>query len=181
MPKIARLSVLITELSVLLRAQTELPPLHIRTKGEFIEGWNFARLKGASPLERKIRRHGWHFIRIAHKTWRSGVGESSQQAISSALQLAVRSTGENFNALEVRDIHLTRYPWFVLAKVGVFPYKIQQSLFQFVPDDALLLPTSNPEEQSPANASRLSPQPGREMPTAKEMLTQSRSKYERVK
>ncbi|MGA8779188.1 MAG: hypothetical protein WB567_00450, partial [Terracidiphilus sp.] len=110
------------------------------TSGGFIEGWSIARRGGASLLERRIRRHGWNFIRIADETRRGGVGESSQQAIASALQLAVRSISEYFNGVEVRHIYLTRYKWFVLARVGVFPYRIQQSPVQFVPDEVRPLP-----------------------------------------
>jgi hypothetical protein len=170
----------ITKRSVLLRAETELPPSIGMASGEVMEGWNIARPGGASLLERKIRRDGWHFTRIADETRRSGVGESSQQAIASALQLAVQSIGEYFNAVEVRHIQLTRYPWFILARLGVFPYRIQQSPVQFVPDDALPLAAPTPREQLPVNASWLFPQFGRKMPAASEIPAESRSNYERA-
>jgi len=171
----------ITELSVLLRAEAELPPRLITASSEVMEGWNIIRPGGTSLLERKIRRRGWHFIRIADETRRSGVGESSQQAIASALQLAVRSISEYFNAVEVRQIQLTRYPWFVLARLVVFPYRIQKSPVQFVPDDALRLSASTLPEQLPVNASWLFPQFGRKIPAASEMPTESRSKYVRAR
>jgi hypothetical protein len=180
MLKIIKLSVLLTELSVLLRAEAELPPSLLKTSGGFTEGWKIARRGGASLLERTIRRHGWHFIRIADETRQGGVGETSQQAIASALQLALRSISEYFNAVEVRHIHLTRYPWFVLARVGVFPYRIQHSPVQFVPDDALPLPALTRRERLPVNALWLFPQFGREIPATNEMPTQSRSKYGRA-
>jgi len=170
----------ITELSVLLRAEAELPPGLIMKTGEFIDAWNIVPSGGASLLEKRIRRCGWHFVRIADETRRGGVGESSQQAIASALQLAVRTISEYFNAVEVRHIYLTWYKWFVLARVGVFPYRIQQSPVQFVPDDALLLRTPTRGEQLLVNASWLFTQFGFEMPTDKEMLTQSTSKYGRA-
>jgi hypothetical protein len=81
--------------------------------------------------------------------------------------------------VEIRHIRLTRYPWFVLARVGVCPYRIQLDPIQFVPDDALLLPAP-PRRQLPASASLLFPQFCREMPLLKEMLIQSRSDYERA-
>ena len=180
MLKTANLNVLMTELSVLLRAETELPPSLVKTSGGFMEGWNIARRGGAGLLERRIRRHGWYFIRIADEIRRGGVGESSQQAITSALQLAVRSVNEYFNAVEIRNIHLTRYPWFVLARVGVFPYRIQRSPVQFVPDDALPVPAHARKRQLPAGASWLFPQFGPEMSPVKEMLTQPGSKYGRA-
>jgi hypothetical protein len=150
------------------------------TGGELTKGWNLVRPGGASLLERRIRRHGWHFIRIADETRQGGVGESPQKAIASALHLAVTSISEYFNAMEVRHIHLTRYPWFVLARLGVFPCRIQQSPIQFVPDDALPLPASTRMEQLPVNASWLFPQFGLEMPMVREMLTQSSGKDERA-
>ena len=176
MLKMTNPKVRLTELSALLRTETELPSSLIMTGSEFMEGWNLVRPGGASHLERKIRRHGWHFMRIADETQRGGVGESSKQAIASALQLAVRSTGEYFNAVEVRNIHLTIYPWFVLARLGVFPCRIQQSPIQFVPDDALPLPAPTRREPLPVHASWLFPQFGLKMPMVKEMLTQSKSK-----
>ncbi len=105
-----------------------------------MDGWNIAQTGGASLLERRIRRRGWHFIRIAEESRQSGVGDSSQEAVACALKLAVRGFSEYFNVVEVRHIHLTRYPWFVIARLGVCPYRIQQSLVQFVPDNALPLP-----------------------------------------
>jgi hypothetical protein len=131
-------------------------------------------------LEKKIRRCGWHFIRIADESLQSGVGESSQHAIVCALRLAVRSFSEYFNAVEVRHIRLTKYPWFVLSRVGVCPHRIQQSPVHFVPDDALPVPAPARREHLSANAPWLYPQFGRELPKLKEMLIQSRSKYGRA-
>jgi hypothetical protein len=41
--------------------------------------------------------------------------------------------------VEVGEIKLTRYPWFCLARVTVFPYWIQQSSASEMPDRATLL------------------------------------------
>jgi len=180
MLKTTKARVRLTELSVILRAGTELPSNLNMRGAEFMEGWNLVRPGGASLLERKIRRHGWHFIRIADETRQGVIGESSQLAIDSALRLAVRGISEYFNAVEVRNIYVSRYPWFVLARLGVFPCRIQQSPIQFVPDDALPLPASTRMEQLPVNASWLFPQFGLEMPMVREMLTQSSGKDERA-
>jgi hypothetical protein len=40
--------------------------------------------------------------------------------------LALRRVSERFNAAEVESIELRKYPWFVVAKVKVYPYQIQQ-------------------------------------------------------
>ena len=110
----------ITELCVLLRAEVELPPSFPIKRGELIDGWTLVRPRGSRMLEKKIRRCGWHSIRIANESRQSGVGDSPQQAIACALKLAVRSFSEYFNAVEVRHIRLTKYPWFVLAESESF-------------------------------------------------------------
>jgi|SRR5580704_16406622 hypothetical protein len=175
MMKMTKATVRLTESSVLLREGIELPSSLRVTGGEFLKGWNLMRPGGAGLLERRIRKFGWHFIRMGDETRQGGVGESSQLAIASALQLALCNISEYFNAMEVRNIHLSRYPWFVLARLGVFPCRIQQSPVQFVPDDALPLPVLTRSAQLPVNASWLFPQVGREMPIDKEMLTRSMS------
>jgi hypothetical protein len=167
----------ITGFSVLLRAGAELPPSLIIKRDELTDGWSIVGPGGARRLEKRIRSCRWHFIRIADESLRSGVGESSQQAIVCALKLVVRGFSDYFNAAEVRHIHLTKYPWFVLARVGVYPCRIQQGPVQFVPDDALPIPARARRRQLPVSASLLFPQFGREMPTLKEMLIQSGNNY----
>jgi hypothetical protein len=167
----------ITGFSVLIRAGAELPPSLIIKRDELTDGWSIVGPGGAKRLEKRIRSCRWHSFRIADESLRSGVGESSQQAIVCALKLVVRGFSDYFNAVEVRHIHLTEYPWFVLAKVGVYPYRIQQSPVQLVPDDALPLPARARRRRSPVNPSLLFPQFGREIPTLKEMLIQSGNNY----
>jgi hypothetical protein len=171
----------ITELNVLLRARTELPPgLKLETS-EFSAGWDFIRHGRASGLEKKVQKRQWHFIRIADESLQSGIGETSRQAIAGALKLALRSISAYFNAVEIRRIHLTKYPWFVLARVGVYPIRIQQSAVQSVPDDALPIPVSlQKKRQLPVSAPWLSPGPDCRMALLKEMLISSRSTHERA-
>lgn len=166
----------ITELSVLIRVEAELPSWLVMKRDEFMDGWNIVQTRGASLLEKRIRRCGWHSIRIAGESLRSGVGESSQEAIACALKLLVHGFSEYFNAVEVRHVHLAEYPWFAIARLRVCPYRIQQSPVQFVPDDALPLPATPRRRQLPANASWLYPQFGPEMLLLKEMLVQPGSK-----
>lgn len=168
----------ITELCLLLRAEVELPPSLPIKRRELIDGWTLVRPRGSRMLEKKIQRYGWHSIRIANESLQSGVGESPQQAIACALKLAVRSFSEYFNAVEVRHIRLTKYPWFVLSRVEVFPYRIQRGPVQFVPDDALPLPATARRRQVPAIASWLFPQFSRAMPMLDETLTLSRCAQE---
>ncbi|MFY9938193.1 MAG: hypothetical protein WAK33_15045 [Silvibacterium sp.] len=116
----------IAELTILLRGRVELPDnLNLATE-EFQEGWSFVQSGDTHWLDKEIRRRGWHFIWIGEGSRRSGVGQTSQEAIAGALKLALRSVSGCFNAAEVESIEVKKYPWFVLAKVKVYPYQIQQ-------------------------------------------------------
>jgi hypothetical protein len=150
----------ITKPIVLLRARLELPAgLEFKTD-IFREGWNFVRSRGVARLEKKIRLFGWHCVRTADELPICGVGETSQKAIASALQLVLGRTGQYFNGVEVARIHVTTYPWFVLAGVGVHLFRIQQSPVQFVPDDALPQWLSAPKTRLKLTAPWPSPEPG---------------------
>ena len=116
----------IAKRNVLLREQTELPDGLKLATDEFNEGWNIVRSGDVPRLKEKIQARGWNFIRVADGSLRSGVGDTSQKAIASALKLALRHVSEQFSAVEVERIELTQYPWFYLARVRVYPYRIQQ-------------------------------------------------------
>lgn len=166
---------LVTELVVLLRTRSELPAgLKLKTD-TFREGWSFVRSGGVPQLEKKIRMRKWHFIRTIDESRQFGVGETSQQAISNALLLALLRTCQHFNGIEVGCICSTTYPWFVLARVGVRRFRIQQSPVQSAPDDALLHPFSARKKQSPVNVQWLSPASRRAMPLLKQALPESRN------
>jgi len=126
----------INEHVVLLRARSEMPASLKLTLDEFGEGWNFIR-SSTPKLEKKIQRFGWHLIRTADESRQGGVGTTPQQAISRALELALRRTNRYFNGLEIEHIHLASYPWFVLARLEVCLFRIQQSPVRSLADDAL--------------------------------------------
>jgi hypothetical protein len=165
----------ITERNVLLRAQTELPDGLKLATDEFREGWEFVRTFDARRLEKQIVLRGWNFIRIAEESLRSGVGETSQEAIASALKLALRRVSTHFNAAEVEHIELTQYPWFYLARVRVLPFRIQQGALLPVSDKAEVVPVSNRRRRLPVHAEVLYPQFESVFPQLKEMLISSRS------
>src|SRR5271170_8355690 len=124
----------IAELTILLRGRVELPDnLNLATE-EFQEGWSFVQSGDTHWLDKEIRRRGWHFMWIGEGPLRSGVGQTSQEAIAVALKLALRRVSERFNAAEVEYIELRKYPWFRLARVRVYPYQIQQSAVPSAPD-----------------------------------------------
>ena len=116
----------IAELTMLLRGRVELPAnLNLVTE-EFQEGWSFVQSGDTHWLDKEIRQRGWHFMWIGEGSRRGGVGQTSQEAIAGALKLALRRVSERFNAAEVESIEVKKYPWFVVAKVKVYPYQIQQ-------------------------------------------------------
>jgi hypothetical protein len=130
----------IDELTVMIRLHAQLPVgLKMKTD-EFREGWSFAKIVDSCLLEKKIRARGWQFIKIADGFLRSGVGDSPQRAIASALNLGLRCVSEYFNAVGIESIQLTKYPWFWLARVTISPYRIQELAVLPVADEALLRP-----------------------------------------
>jgi hypothetical protein len=165
----------IAELNMLLRVQTELPAGLTLATVEFREGWSFVRPGNARRLEKKIQTRGWNFIKVADGLLRSGVGDTSQEAIAGALKLALRRVNEHFNAAEVEHIELTKYPWFFLARVRINPYRIQPDAALLLPEEEELLPPASRIRRLPANAAELYPQFGSAMPQLKAMLISSRS------
>jgi hypothetical protein len=160
----------IAEQNMLLRAKTELPDGLKLATDEFREGWEFVRRYDACRLEKQIVRHGWNFIRIAEESLRSGVGETSQEAIASALKLTLRRISTHFNAVEVEHIELTQYPWFFLARVRVYPYRIQQGAVVPLPDEAAAMPMAARSRRLPPQSAEPFPHFGSAMPMLKEML-----------
>jgi hypothetical protein len=164
----------IAELNVLLRTQIELPVGLKLATDEFREGWNFLRSTDVRRLEKKIQTRGWNFIKIADGELRSGVGETSQLAIASALKLALRRVSTHFNAAEVEHIELTQYPWFFLARVRVYPYRIQEGAVLPVPDEAVPMQVDDRPRRLPPQSPELFPHFGSAMPMLKEMLISAR-------
>jgi hypothetical protein len=170
----------IAELNVLLRTPIDLPDgLKLATE-EFREGWNFVRSGDARRLEKRIQTRGWNFIKIADGELRSGVGETSQAAIASALKLALRRVSTYFNAVEVEHIELTQYPWFFLARVRVYPYRIQQGAVLPAADEAVSIPMVAQPRRLPPQSVELFPHFGSAMPMLKEMLVSARSSEARA-
>jgi len=166
--------------NMLMRCGIELPKGMKLERDEFRDGWEFVRTLDARRLEKKIVLCGWNFIRIADRSLRSGVGETSQEAIASALKLALRRVSTHFNVAEVEHIELTQYPWFFLARVRVNSFRIQQSAVMPVPDESLSAPIVPRLRRLPANAEVLYPYFGSCIPQLKEMLVISRTSQART-
>jgi hypothetical protein len=170
----------IAELNLLLRARVELPEGFRLGTEKFRDGWSFSRSLDVCRLEKRILNHGWNFIRIGEGPRGCGVGNTSQEAIASALKLALRRISEYFNAVEVGRIHLTQYPWFYLARVGVCPYRIQQAAGLPAPDNAGWLSVAPLRRRSPRQSDKSYRYSGTAMPMLKEMLVSSKSTHERA-
>ena len=162
----------LTESNVLLRKQAELPMGFKVATAEFHDGWSLMRSGGAVRLGRKIRARGWNLIGIPAGVLRSGVGDTSQTAIASALSLALRRVDSQANAVEVERVELTQYPWFFLARVRVHTYRIQPGSELPVLDMAVPPITARPRRT--LKSSERFPEFGSVMPMLKGMLTVSR-------
>ena len=165
----------IAESNVFLRAQAELPVGFKVATEEVREGWSLMRSGGKGRLEKKVHTRGWSFVKFAGGALRSGVGETSQAAIASALKLALRQVDAHSNAVEVERIELTQYPWFFLARVQVYPYRIQQEAALPALANVLPAPAAVGLKRLPLGSASLYPQFGCAMPMLKEMLTSSKS------
>ncbi|MGA7313680.1 MAG: hypothetical protein WBX22_06865 [Silvibacterium sp.] len=135
----------ITELTMLLRGHVELPDSLNLVTEHFQEGWSFVQSGDNHWLDQEIRRRDWHFIWIGEWSLRGGVGQTSQEAVAGALKLALRRVSERFNAAEVESIDIKKYPWFVLAKVRIYPYQIQRDAVLSVPEPAVPMPMPLPQ------------------------------------
>jgi hypothetical protein len=169
----------IAEMNMLLRVPAKLPDgLKLATE-EFREGWSFSRSLDVRRLEKKILSHGWNFIKIVDGPLRSGVGDTSQQAIAGALKLALRRVSPHFNVAEVDYIQLTRYPWFYLARVRVVPYLIQQGTVLPISDDLAPIATTPRQKWLELESTALFPQFASHMPQLKQMLISSAASQSR--
>ncbi|MDR3724305.1 MAG: hypothetical protein P4K83_07440 [Terracidiphilus sp.] len=145
----------IAESKLLLRAHIELPAdLRLRT-ADFQEEWNFVQNASAQQLSRKTHKLGWSLVLGLKGLRGSGVGDTSQLAIAGALKLALRNVAAQWNAAEVRQIALTQYPWFYLARLFVYPYRIQHT--PLIPDhySARPLPVTSRRNSPSPRASEL--------------------------
>ena len=165
----------VAERNMLLRARTKLPDGLKLSTDEFREGWELVRTLDARRLEKKIALCGWNIIKISEELLRSGVGETSKEAIANALKLSLRRINEHFNAVEVKHIELTQYPWFFLARVRVVPFRIQQGAVFPVSDKAEVFPVSPRQRRLPVHAEVLYPHFESVIPQLKELLISSRT------
>ena len=160
----------IAECNILLREEIELPAgLKLSTK-VFREGWKLANLVDARRLEKKLHICGWNFIGLSECRRRSGVGDTSQEAIASALRMALEQVSEDSNAVGIKHVELTQYPWFFLARVRVSPYRIQKSSILSGFQESGIVQRVSRCRRLPSNSAALFPHFGCSMPMLKKMM-----------
>ena len=164
----------VAERNMLLRARTKLPDGLELSTDEFREGWEIVRTLDARRLEKQIALCGWNIIKISEELLRSGVGDTSEEAIAGALKLALRRISLQFNAAEVAHIELTEYPWFFLARVRVNPYSIQRGELP-IPVELLSSSIVPRQRRLALDADVLYPHFGSALPQLKQMLISSRT------
>jgi len=160
----------VMEKSILLRQKAQIPSGIAMHTEVFSEGWDLAQSLDASELETSTNTHGWHFIRIAGGFVQCGVGQTSQEATTSALRLSLTHVGEHFNAIEVALIEITRYPWFFLARVQIASLRIQQSAVLLSPGDYEPIPIKAGNRCLPDRTTALYSNFSSAMPLLKRML-----------
>jgi len=162
----------ITERNIFLREQIALPEGLKLITSSFREEWNFVRSINLVALEKQIVACGWNLINISDGIERCGVGETRQESIASALKLSLRRISSFFNAVELKHLELTQYPWFFMARVRVFPYRIQQG--DVVPVSDEVIPVARRQRRLHPLSDVLYPHFGSAMPQLKQMLISSR-------
>jgi hypothetical protein len=75
---------------------------------------------------------------------------------------------------------LTQYPWFFLARVRIYPFRIQQGAVLPVGDEVMALSIAPRRRRLAANSSEMFPNFGSAMPMLKEMLIASRAPEARI-
>jgi hypothetical protein len=163
----------IAEMNLLIRACMELPAGLQLTTDQYRDGWELLQPEQAGELKRRMRTGERNLIRIGDGILKSGIGDTSQEAINCALKRALRMISERIPAVEVGEIKLMRYPWFRLARVTVFPYWIQQSSAAAVPDRATLLAPEPRRGPTPRQADALDSQFASAIPHLTQQLISS--------
>jgi len=165
----------ISRFILLFRQHVELPDgLNVVTE-EFQDGWSVVCSGDSMSMDKSLQSLGWNFTWIGQGKSKTCFGKTSQDATRTALQLALRKISDEFNAVEVVQIDLTKLLWFYRARVRVSPYKIQ-------PDSALsaidtLVYCPSPQRRLPLQTMQSSQQARRSKTLLKQtFLSPARSK-----
>jgi len=112
--------------SIFLRKDCVLPePLDPLTE-PVGENWMRVEELAAAVFDTMIRQKGWHFMQVDRPCKRRGLGLTEKNAAKRSLDRALNAVGRRFNAAELIDTQITKYPGFYVASVTVQPRQIQQ-------------------------------------------------------
>ncbi len=130
----------IAEHAMLLRDRTRLPDGFTPATEEFQEGWTLCPVRRSPSAGEKDTRRWWpSAFKWSLRPSHGGTGKTQEAAIASALRLALRRVNNPLNVVQIGQIQVTTYPWFVVARVVLCPYQIQQRPLSLVRDEELEL------------------------------------------
>jgi hypothetical protein len=109
-----------------LRTGCSLPHGFALLQETFGEKWMSVVETTAAALDIKLRSADWHFMWLTeeHSCW--GVGQTAESACSNAIAQALKKVSQRFNAAELSQLRITKYPGFQVATVILQTRQIQQ-------------------------------------------------------
>lgn len=112
--------------TVFLRTECILPEDIQLRQEELSADWKAVIGTLVTDLDNRIRRAGWHFMWMLNSHSSRCFGGTEDAAIHRALVHALRKVQLRFNAAELDDVQVTKYPYFRMAKVTLHARQIQK-------------------------------------------------------
>jgi len=100
-------------------------------------GWPFYEHEGEHEVDARVRAAGWHFMRLTLFSSRVGIGLTSSSAISKAKVAALSALNLRFNAAELINVVVRKYPGFYVARVKLASRHIQECASLGLVDEAI--------------------------------------------
>jgi hypothetical protein len=110
-----------------LRKACSLPEGLVLVEKQFCESWMSVD-ETASSLDLKVRGVGWEFIWLKDTCSRLGFGGTESSAMDKAITRGLDQIKRKFNAAELSDVRIRRYPGFRAATVILNARQIQQEV-----------------------------------------------------
>jgi len=114
-------------LTMLLRKEIVLPQKIQVPTHPFREGWRTVQSDDLNWIKGQLRIAGWNLNLAPEEITGSGIGQTSEAAITRALTLALRKVSEPCDGAKIARIQTVDYTWFTLARVCISPCKLQSS------------------------------------------------------
>ena len=112
--------------AIFLRKGCSLPRELALIQEPFGEKWTSVEDTTAVALDIKLRNADWHFMWLTEAHSCLGIGRTAELASSNAIVLALKKVQQRFNAAELSQLKITKYPGFQVAKVELHPRQIQR-------------------------------------------------------